>query len=313
MNNKITSERFKNFISYDFWKMILSLIAIIVALALVLQITAPRPTYAQDFTFMIDSDIIANDEGRNLLQEIDDRQVDNYGFSYDILKTTSYYLSSGEQHTSGFLMHTYKQAYNDDVFICADAIDDSLYKNYISSFYATELIKYVDDALSFANDFYKNGQLDQEKVKEYFAKERGKDSRFWGEKNYFEGVRLECLRITAIKENATKLKYVFENYDILYKFEQLKNEFEHFPELNELVEEGYYAIDFSKLNAYKRPDKNLANAFSRLKDVGEGRFENTLENVVLLVGNNKEASGDLHYEALAVINTIIQTYTTLLD
>ncbi len=307
MNNKITSQRFKNFISYDFWKMLLSLIAIVIALALVLRMTAPRPSYAQEFTLMVDSDVFVNDEGKNLLQDVFDREVDDYGFSYDILSTKTYYLSSGKQHSASFLMNTYKQVYNDDVFICADVIDESLYKSYISNFYSAELTSYVDKALSFANEFYDiNGQLDKDKVKVYFSKERGKDSRFWSDKDYFKGVELECLRITAIKENATKLKYIFENYDILYKHEQLKS-------LDEVIEEGYYAIDFLKLDAYKRPDKNLENAFSRLKDLGEGNYENTLENVVLLVGNNAEASKDLHYEALAVINTIIKTYTTLLD
>lgn len=307
MNNKITSKRFKNFISYDFWKMILCTVAIVIALALVLQITSPRPSYAQIFTLMVDGDVTVSGDGKTLLQDVDNRKVEDYGFSYDILKVDYYYLSSGEQHTASSLMHTYKQAYNDDVLLCADASETSIYKAHITNFYAQELTAYVEDALTFANQFYKNGQLDKEKVKVYFAKERGKDSRFSGDAKYFEGLELEYLRITAIKENATKLKYIFENYDILYKEEQLKNQD------GELIEEGYYAIDLSKLNAYKRVDKNLANSFSRLKDLGDDKYENTLENVLLVVGDNAEASGDLHYEALAVINTLIKTYTTLLD
>ncbi|MBQ9782554.1 MAG: hypothetical protein IJW26_05180 [Clostridia bacterium] len=306
MNNKITSQRFKNFISYDFWKMVIAIVAVIIVVGLTMRITTPSPTYAQEFTLMVDSAIITGDEGRNLLNDVDGRDVSNYGFSYDILRTKSYYLTTG-QHSPSFLMHTYKKAYQDDAFICADADENSLYKSYVSNFYGVELTSYVDQAISFANEFYaQNGQLDEQKVKDYFASKRGKDVRFISDTDYFNAVNNECLRITAIKENATKLKQIFSTYDILYKYEQLES-------FGEIVEEGYYAIDFSKLNVYKRQDKNLMNAFSRIRDLGDGNYESTLENVLLLVGNNYEASNDLHYEGLAVINTIIKTYTTLLD
>ncbi len=307
MNNKITAQRFKNFINYELGKMILVLIAVVIALALALRITAPVATYAQKFALMVDVDVIVNDEGRTLLEDVDRKEVTNFGFSYDILATKTTYLSSGKEHSAGFLMNTYKQAYLDDVFICADAIEDSLYNAYVTNFYGAELVSYVNEALTFANAFYnQDGQLNKDKVIEYFAKVRGKDARFRKDSEYFKGVELECLRINAIKENATKLKHVFDNYNIFYDYEQLKS-------LDEVVEEGYYAIDFSKLNNYKRNDKSIANAFSRIKDLGDGKYETTLENVVLLVGNNKVASNDLHYEALAVINTLLQTYTTLLD
>lgn len=306
MNNKITSQRFKNFISYDFWKMVIAIVAVIIVVGLTMRITTPSPTYAQEFTLMVDSAIITGDEGRNLLNDVDGRDVSNYGFSYDILRTKSYYLTTG-QHSPSFLMHTYKKAYQDDAFICADADENSLYKSYVSNFYGVELTSYVDQAISFANEFYaQNGQLDEQKVKDYFASKRGKDVRFISDTDYFNAVNNECLRITAIKENATKLKQIFSTYDIFYKYEQLES-------FGEIVEEGYYAIDFSKLNVYKRQDKNLMNAFSRIRDLGDGNYESTLENVLLLVGNNYEASNDLHYEGLAVINTIIKTYTTLLD
>ena len=306
MNNKITSQRFKNFISYDFWKMVIAIVAVIIVVGLTMRITTPSPTYAQEFTLMVDSAIITGDEGRNLLNDVDGRDVSNYGFSYDILRTKSYYLTTG-QHSPSFLMHTYKKAYQDDAFICADADENSLYKSYVSNFYGVELTSYVDQAISFANEFYaQNGQLDEQKVKDYFASKRGKDVRFISDTDYFNAVNNECLRITAIKENATKLKQIFSTYDIFYKYEQLES-------FGEIVEEGYYAIDFSKLNVYKRQDKNLMNAFSRIRDLGDGNYESTLENVLLLVGNNYEASNDLHYEGLAVINTVIKTYTTLLD
>ena len=306
MNNKITSERFKNFISYDFWKMVLAIVAVIIVVGLTMRITSPMPTYAQEFTMMVDSAIITSDEGRNLLNDVKSKDVSNYGFSYDILTTKTFYITTG-QHSPSFLMHTYEKAYHDDIFICADIDENSLYKNYISSFYANELTSYVNEAISFANGFYaQDGSLDEQKVKDYFASKRGKDARFISDNDYFNAVNNECLRITAIKENATKLKYVFENYDILYNYEELES-------YGEIVATGYYAIDFSKLNNYKRQDKSLQNAFSRIRDLGEGNYESTLDNVLLLIGGNYEISGDLHYEGLAVINTILQTYTTLLD
>ncbi len=307
MNNKITSQRFKNFISYDFWKMVAVVVAVIVVFGILLTITSPRPSYGQEFTLLVDSAISVNNEGKTLLQDVDNRSVDDYGFSYDILRTKTLYITTNGDYSPSYFMNIYEKAHNDDVFICADADENSLYKSYLNEFYGVELVKYVDQALTFANEFYdQNGELNVDKVTTYFAKERGKDARFRKDTDYFNGVNQECLRITAVKENATKLKYIFENYDILYKFEQLKS-------LDLVVEEGYYAIDFSKLNNYKRADKKLENAFSRIKDVGDGEYENTLENVLLMVGNNFQASNDLHYEGLAVINYIIKTYTTLLD
>ncbi len=306
MNNKITSKRFKNFISYEFWKMIIAVIAVIVVLGTVMQITKPLPSYAQTFTIMFDNAVSVNSEGKTFLQDVDNRSVDDYGFSYEILQTKSYYITNNE-YGPAFLMNTYEKAYNDDVFICADGDENSLYKNYIYNFYATELTSYVENALIFTNDFYtQNGELNEIEVKEYFAKTRGKDARFIKDSDYFKGVQDECKRIKAIHDNATKLKHVFENYDILYKFEQLKS-------YDEIAEEGYYAIDFKKLSAYKRDGKNIENAFSRRKDLGDGNYENTIENVLLLIGNNFDISNDLHYEGLAVINTLLKTYTTLLD
>ncbi len=315
MDNKITIKRLKNFIAYDLVKTIAVTLSIVVVLILVMNFLSPKPTEGQEFTLLIDDQVICGTYSQTILDDIKGKDVDDYGFSYEILKTTKTQIVPGE-YGSYYMLDTYSQVYYDDIFVCADIYTEdaetkekvaTLYDSFIYNLYAYNIVDYYEDALKFVKPFFDGDTINENEVKNYFAKERGKDARFRKDSEYYKGLEEEIRRIKAIKTNADKFKALCENYDILYKNESVVAK-------NGETLNGYFAIDVNKLAVYQRNALPISNVYSRAVLDDKGYFvDSTTENVLIMVGANKEVNGDLFYEGLAFINYFIKTYTTLLD
>lgn len=315
MDNKITIKRLKNFITYDLIRTIATTLAICVVIILIINFISPKPTSGQEFTLLVDDQIVMGSYSQTLLDDIMAKNDDEYGFSYDILRTKTTQIVPGE-YGSYYMLDTYSQVNYDDIFVCADMyVEDketkekvpTLYDSFIYNLYAYNIVEYYEDALKFALPFFDGDQINQTKVKNYFASERGRDARFRKDSEYYKGLEKEISRIKAIKNNATKLKYLCENFDILYKNESVTAK-------NNKLLQGYFAIDVNKLAPYQRANMPISNVFAR--DVYDDKgfvVGSTTENVLIMVGANFDVNGDLFYEGLAFINYFIKTYTTLLD
>ena len=308
MDNKITRSRLKTFFVYDLVKLVACVLIVVVILLVIFNAIAKKPTNGQDYFLMLGDDIIVSKEGNKLLNDVKTSNYNDYGFSYDILRVNNMQIDP-TGYSSGYLMNTYVELGEDDAFIVADTEGDGLYENYVSSYFAVEIFDYIENAINYvkSNGFIdENGNFNEEKIENNFFKTRGNDSRFETEKLYKSGVQNEIKRIKSIYKNAVVLKTVLQNHpELLYKKEQVLYN-------NEVIKEGYFAINLEKLNG--NGENVISNAFTRaiVTDEELGTVEYTVSGVVLLVGNNFNENNDLDYESLAFINKIINKYSTFI-
>ena len=308
MDNKITKERLKTFFVYDGIKFIASILAVVFALLLIFNAVAKKPTNGQDFYVLLADNIYVGDDGYPFVHTV--KEDDNgYSFSYDVLKTNNMLIQDAG-YTSSYMMNTYVELGQDDVFIVADN-GDGLYDGYIKNNFGVTINSYIQSAKTYlkSNLFIdENGNFNEEQIRKNFIKTRGNDSRFETDKLFNEGVKSEIKRIKLIYKNAVVLEKVLQNHpELLYKEEEIYFE-------GEVIIKGSFAIDLSKLNG--RGDNIIGNMFTRAKTVTNGdkeTVEYTTENIVLLVGNNRLEEGDLYFESLAFINKLINTYSTFID
>ena len=116
-----------------------------------------------------------------------------------------------------------------------------------------------------------------------------------------KGKKLEVERIKAIWENANLLLGVYENHPEIFA-----SQFNSFTwGEREIV--GNFAIDLSKLTG---SSNEISNAF-KIAVTNEETYEvtYTVEGLYLFIGNNYDINGDLDYESLAYLRTIIEKYT----
>lgn len=309
MDNKITKQRLKTFFVYDAVKLIASVLIVVFALLIVFNAVAKKPSSGQDFYLLLADNIVIGDEGLLFAQSVMDEDVENYGFSYDILRTTNMRIQDAG-YSSAYMMNTYVELGEDDVFVLADK-DDGLYSSYIKTNSAREINAYIEDALTYvkSNGFVdETGNFNEQKIRKNFNATRGGDTRFEKENAYNTGARNEIKRIKAIYKNATVLKLVLQRHpELFYKEEQVIYK-------DEVIQSGYFGLRLSALNG--KGDKTVANMFTTAVKTtvnDEETVSYTTENIVLLIGNNRYDEGDLFFESLAFINKLIDTYSTFID
>ena len=308
MDNKITLKRLKTFLVYDSVKLIAIVLGVIMLLVIVFNAISKKPTNGQDYFMMVDNEVVIGEDGRKLLNEVKTSSYDNYGFSYDILRINNMPIDPSG-YSSGYLMNTYAELGEDDIFIVADSEGDGLYENYLNSYLGDTILGYISQAEKYltSNNFLLNGVFSEENIRLNFINTRGKDSRFETEELFVAGLSNEVNRIKAIYKNAVVLKKVLENHpELLYKTEVIKHG-------DRVIAEGSFAIDLSKLNG--KNNKHISSVFTRaiVVDKELGTIDYTTQGVLLMIGRNYDSNGDLNYESLAVINKLIDTYSTFID
>ena len=313
MNNKITTRRFKNFITYDLWKTIIVTVVVVYSMILLLQIISPKPSYGQKVTLLVDDAVNVSDEGLDLLESINDTDIEEYGFSYEVLDTSALKIKKGD-YSSSYMLNMYEESCFNDVFVSADVTTGkySLFDNYIANNYGVDLIEYINDSLEYCKRFFNSsGTINKQEVSEYFYETRSKDARFRKDSAYIQGVEDECRRIIAIKNNALKLQNLFQTNPDIFYYKELTFDDENTRETKTV--KGYYGIHLGKLEEFCRKDKNIKNVYSRVVENEDGSSYITSDKVILSISDNKKESGDLHYEGLTVLTYFIYNYTTLLD
>ena len=309
MDNKITLQRLKTFFIYDSIKLLACVIGVVFFLVIVFNAIAKKPTSGQDYFVMVADNVYIGNDGYNFVHKVNGNEVDNYGFSYDILRVNNMVIDP-TGYSSGYLMNTYAELNEDDVFIVADVEGSTMYDNYINSYFAVGINDYIESALKYvtSNGFIsETGVVNEEKIRSNFIKTRGEDTRFETEKLFNEGLNNEVNRIKAIYKNANILKQVLLNHPELY------HETEQIIYNNEVIFEGVFGLKLSALPG--KGDNKITNMYYRAitVDANAGIVDYTAEGIVLLVGNNYSSEGDLFFENLAYINSLINTYSSFID
>ena len=302
MDNRITKSRLATFITYDFIKVIAVMLALCVMLLVVFNAVGDKPTSAQTFYVLCDNEIIVGDDGGMLTVDTAKKGANNGGFSYDIIEVSTKPIETSAYGTS-YMLKTSAELGDDDIFIT----QEKLGREYLDSYFATDIVGFVDKAFQYCtdNDFFsKSGTINEEKIRNYFLKTRKKDNRFRFGKTE-EGVALEIQRIKTIWDNATVLKKVFTEHSEIFS-----DKFTSFTWGGREIT-GSFAIDLSKLTG----GAVLSNAFKfAIKNQETGEITSyTSDGIYLFVGNNQDVNGDLDYESLAYIRTIIEKYSNFIS
>ena len=142
-------------------------------------------------------------------------------------------------------------------------------------------------------------------IKNNFLNVRKKDNRFRTAKSKEQGVSLEIQRIKTIWENANLLERVFSEHSEIFS-----DKFTAFTWADKEIT-GSFAIDLSKLTG---GEKVLSNAFKlTVQNEETGDISYTTDGLYLFVGKNEDVNGDLDFESLAYIRTIIEKYSNFIQ
>ena len=299
MNNKITKARIKDFLLYALLKTVAITVLICVFLIIVFDIVSVKPSNGQNFIVLVGNDVICGEESDEVLYKTTTNDVQNFGFSYDVLEISSSTLISEAPHQE---MVTKREIHEDDIFIATSYLAGE----YISTLSAISFDDYLKKANAYINKFLdENGNVDENIVKSNFYKTRGKDNRFRNSKNKNLGIKEEIKRIKGLLKNIRTLERVFSENKQIFASEFLDVD----------IDKGQntygYAIDLSKLTG--KEGKNIKNAFMVMQTSQDSEeVVYTAEGVYLMVGSNSDSDGDLFFEPMAYILNLIDTYTNFI-
>ncbi len=299
MDKSLLKTRIKTFLTYDLLKVLAISIAFCLVFTLVYGIVEKKPTEGQRFTILYANDLILGDESEDLIRFTVDTENEN-AFSYDILKVEPKKIIVGDQSPQ-YLMTTYSDLCDDDVFICTD----TLISDYVETSRAEDLDKYVEKAFTYLydNNFYtQENVINEDVIIAKFIKKYGKDSRFKKPEELELAKKEEVKRIKNIFNNATILKEVFANNPQIFD--------DKYNKISSLDYEGRFAIDLGKLSG---GEKNISNAFTRkVVDEKTNKVSYTADGVYLLLGNKQYKNGDLHFEGLTYLVNMLKMYSNLI-
>lgn len=327
MDNKITKNRLQTFLSYEWIKIIVFMLIIIVAWEVIYTVTAVRPTVGQDFKFYFDQDLkIVGDSRTKLAEKLRDE------LSYDVLEIGSEVFTSSENIISYRL-----EVYEGDVLFVGDIAEEQTkngvtksvnrLKNVIDTYSIYCFEDLLKDCENYLKGFVKVGaeiskaNVDLAKVEAVFRERMKGDNRFRKQEQIAQGILDEKGRIEDLIEDYLFVKAFVADpkyQDAFYrytKYEQMstlnendqdyKNSLES--EKNQGRENAIYGIDLGKLPV---SEENPSNFVKRAKNSdGVTGDINTSDGVVLTVLNFKEQQPHLQYETLTFLRIMIETYT----
>ena len=310
MKLKLTKSRLKTFFTYDAIKIVAAVFITVLLLWIILNALAKKPTNGQDFFMMVADDVIISDEARALPDGVKNGGG-KYKFSYDVLNVNTLVINPAG-YSSAYMMNTYCELGEDDVFICTDDGENSLYNQYTDLYWGEDIKTYASDALGFLSDnglIDENGDFTDKNVESYFLKTRKKDARFRKKAAQQKGVSDEKERLKSVYDNAKALlKALDEHPELLYDEKEVK--------INDnLTVKGNFAINLGALDGSPALNgkKTITDLFARnAYDENGSVTEVTADKVLLLVGRNEQDEGDLYYESLAFINYLLYEYSTFL-
>ena len=301
MDNKITKTRLKTFLSYDLIKVLAVALVLCVASLIVFNWVGEKPSSAQTFYVLCDPNVQIGEDGIMLTVDTANKGTANGGFSYDILSVSTKNIETSAYGTS-YMLKTAVELGDDDIFIAGEALG----REYLNSYAATDIVGLVAKAKKYCidNGFYtESGVINEEKIKQNFLKTRKNDNRFrFTDKS--KGIALEIQRIKTIWENVIVLNKVFTEHS-----EILSDKFTSFT-WGGIEHTGSFAIDLSMLVGGENVIENAFKLTVNNEETGDITY--TTNGLYLFVGNNEDVNGDLDFESLAYIRTIIEKYSNFI-
>ncbi len=321
MNAKITKQRLSHLLSYDWLKIIATIVGIILFWELIFTMSATRILSSQQFG-------IYNYIGSSITQRFNEYANSADSFSHELIQISVEDLTAGGNEyvytlaesrlatneadvvfapdIEGNNLVQYKKEINGEL-INATCLEDFLYR-YSQYVYQLDgekgYFKQMENYLNgYYNGDYKNGELDEEKVETDFRTfvSATKDKRYKTAEQISSGIEGEIKRIkgykTALIEFNSYLEkgYISLTEKTLYRFSN-----------NEIFElTGAYSINLCPNEKMENLKKDV---YYRITDEESSQTKTTALNMNLILIRDDKAREGLVFESLAFVNQIIRTH-----
>ena len=336
MDNKFTKKRILNMLSYDWIKMLIMVLAIVLVWSLAFTIGAPRATAGQVFCFYYytgDSKFNYKNDPSELCAEY--FSENNKLFSYDVLDYTTRVITSTMYNE---IMSTSTAVSEGDVMITIDSEEGiknntsemrSVLDGYGHCFYDYDTL--IQDARNYclAKGFVvdnKDGtySINEKKIKEYFEERMVDDPRFRDTKSqrYAQGIKDEIERIKTVWNNAVILGDCFKNHPEIFinytRYTQYIAKYTPDPSnANRPLEDDYYQFTSKpyalNLGALTGGTVKITEEYSIPIKEGESTSELSANGIVMLVYNFNYDQPHLQFETLALVRHYIARYSNFLN
>ena len=297
MDARITKQRLGNLLSYDWLKILLSVVAAVAVLVVFFTMVGTRPSSAQTFTVFCHEDLTAGSDFHTLADTLENEEV----FSYDILSVGTESFSKGSSST---IFSTRRTVGTGNVYFVPDEaqkyneedgklIEDSNQLVYLSggtvyhgegsqgSYYDTKY--FLEECENYIAKFYKNGELNEPAVRECFLNRNGKDKRF----------RTKAKKEAGIEQEKARIKKLHDDYEFV---------------MNAFADGTLSHIDERK-NA-EGETYNFGISLAGLKGLGELVTFNTEGSapVALMILRNNYKDNNLRYETVSFLRYLVKEY-----
>lgn len=307
MDARITKQRLGNLLSYDWLKILLSVVAAVAVLAVFFTMVGTRPTSAQTFTVFCHEELSAGSDFNTLADTLEKKEV----FSYDILSVGTESFSGGSSTT---IFNTRRSVGEGTVYFVPNEEPKYLEKDgepvlgengkpiideksnqliYLSrgvvyngestqgDYFDT--VYFLKECENYLSKFYsENGELDGEAVRKCFLERNGNDKRFRSKAKKEAGVLQEQARIEKLREDYLFVKSAFEG-DTL----------------------SHIAYEMEDGNTY-----NFGVSLAGLKGLGKLVNYGTEGSapVSLMILRNNYRDNNLRYETVSFLRYLVEKY-----
>ena len=324
MDAKITKKRLNILLSYDWIKIILVAVAMIVLWSLVFTMTATRVTNAQNFTIFNYTGTSANSRFNSYSSTLKEKGV----FSYEILEISATDITTGQNYSETLLQTRLSVGEGDALFAANVENPDTEYANtegnafhptYLQQFLygyyniAAEMDVYLEEMEEYLNGYYggdyAKGEADKQKIETDFRAriKQTKDKRFKKESEIREGIAKELARIEGYRQAFIDFNGYLESGVV--ELQETTLYLQNSATGEKLEKTGKFSINLCP-DERMEDLKNDVYYYKTVKDeeTEEEKKVPTAENVNLVLFDFGDAASDYNrWEGLSFVNYLIQT------
>lgn len=324
MDAKITKQRLGQMLSYDWMKIILSIVGGILIWSLVFTTTSTRIIPSQSFG-------IFNYLGSTVTTKFSDYTDNTSLFSYEVIEVSAQDVNTAGDEYAFTLMEARLTTDEADVMFVADIdggyieysengetktatyLEDFLYRYNSYSYqlddsadgqkgYLSQMKDYLD---GYYHGDYLNGELDRAKIESDFKARatKNKDKRYKTEEQIKNGVNGEVERIQLYRQS------LIDFYEYLEKgYIALTEETLYFTDSNNqpVTVTGCFSVNLCPNEATMGDLKNLV--YYRVTDEETEQTKSTALNMNLVLIHDIETEPGFEFERLGFVTHLVKTY-----
>ena len=338
MDARITKKRLSENLQYDWIKIIVCVVAVIILWELIFTVSGVRLSAGQEFKVYYYSTMNASSSTK-MRAMLDKKGV----LSYDVLEKNIETLTKDYEAT---VLSARVSVSEGDIMFIDNVLTESSeeykkqdvrcsssnFRNFINGYSVYDYDSLLEDAKRYLENFKTNGQFDSAKIEQSFRKRMKKDNRFRKEEKIQDGIIQETKRLEKLQSEVNAFSYIIEKYGDTDLFvNEVYGEYYFFSNLDEANYKSYIEngtvngsemqgqLDYYKAQLDEGAKKFAINA-NYLKDGANSIFnlvsvydKTDSSDACICVFNFKSAQPDLQFETISVINEIIRNYSNLFN